>query len=47
MNASGGRDAGERSMSAFFGMIASEYREMFRTMARRVAAISTFGEKPR
>jgi pimeloyl-ACP methyl ester carboxylesterase len=39
-------DAREKARSAFFGMIASEHREMFGESARLVAAISTFGDVP-
>jgi pimeloyl-ACP methyl ester carboxylesterase len=39
-------DPQERARSAFFGMIASEHREMFGETARRVGAISAFGDIP-
>ena len=39
-------DAREKARSAFFGMIASEHREMFGESARLAAAISTFGDIP-
>jgi len=39
-------DAQEQAKSAFFQMIASEHREMFGETAKRVDAISTFGDMP-
>jgi pimeloyl-ACP methyl ester carboxylesterase len=39
-------DAQEKARSAFFGMIASEHREMFGATARLVDSISTFGDMP-
>jgi pimeloyl-ACP methyl ester carboxylesterase len=39
-------DERKRAQSAFFRMIASEHGEMFGETARRVGAISTFGDVP-
>ncbi len=39
-------DAGEKTRSLFFQMIASEHREMFGETGRMVEAISTFGDLP-
>jgi len=39
-------DAQEKARTAFFGMIASEHREMFGATARLVDSISTFGDMP-
>jgi pimeloyl-ACP methyl ester carboxylesterase len=45
-SAAGSTDAQDKARSAFFGMIASEHREMFGKTAQLVDGISTFGEVP-
>jgi pimeloyl-ACP methyl ester carboxylesterase len=45
-SAAGSTDAEDKARSAFFGMIASEHREMFGKTAQLVDGIVTFGDTP-